>query len=154
MHNYVRTMAYWSYVCFVTKLGDRHWSNILVSNSGKFIHIDYEFNFGHGFKLPYPEWVPFRLTEMMVSPLGTFKEKGLFLAYFVELAKKFNTSEENIWKALSHFLPVQRELIEETSEFKSYTTVSSIEEKCEKIIDLAMDKSLLRMMFGGWAAIF
>lgn len=41
MQNYVRTLAYWSYVCFVTKLGDRHLTNILISNKGKFIHIDY-----------------------------------------------------------------------------------------------------------------
>ena len=51
-----------AYSCFVTKLGDRHLTNILISTSGKFIHIDYEYNFGTGLLLPYPEWVPFRLT--------------------------------------------------------------------------------------------
>lgn len=58
--------------------------------------------------LPYPEWMPFRLTDLMVEPLGTFKEKGLFLGYFVEIAKKFNINEDNIWKALCHFSSTQR----------------------------------------------
>lgn len=66
MHNYVRTLAYWSYACFVTKLGDRHLTNILISTQGKFIHIDYEYNFGTGLLLPFPEWVPFRLTEFLI----------------------------------------------------------------------------------------
>lgn len=66
MQNYVRTLAYWSYASFVTKLGDRHLTNILISNRGKFIHIDYEYNFGLGLLLPYPELTPFRLTDLII----------------------------------------------------------------------------------------
>jgi phosphatidylinositol kinase/protein kinase (PI-3 family) len=41
IHNYIRTLAQWSYLCYVTQLGDRHLTNILISHTGKFIHIDY-----------------------------------------------------------------------------------------------------------------
>jgi phosphatidylinositol kinase/protein kinase (PI-3 family) len=71
--NFVRTMAQWSYLCYLTKLGDRHGGNILVTTAGKLIHIDYEYNFAHGLMLPCPEWVPFRLTDALVSVMGVFK---------------------------------------------------------------------------------
>ena len=102
MHNYIRTLAQWSYLCYLTRLGDRHSDNILLSDDGQFMHIDFEYNFGMGLTLGYPEWVPFRLTELMMSGLGSFREKGVFFGHFVNTAKNFNSNDEKTWKALAN----------------------------------------------------
>ncbi len=104
----------------MTKLGDRHNSNILVTKTGKLIHIDYEYNFAYGSMLAYPEWVPFRLTEALVSVLGAFKEWGTFYGYFLDMAKKFDPSDEKTWKALGNFQPEQRKIVRSSSTFSTF----------------------------------
>ena len=54
LNNYNRTLAYWSFLCLATRLGDRHKSNILMNNKGQLTHIDLEMNFGIGLNLPVP----------------------------------------------------------------------------------------------------
>jgi phosphatidylinositol kinase/protein kinase (PI-3 family) len=60
-------------------------------------------NFGIGLLLKVPETVPFRMTELVISPLGALREKGMFNAFFVATAMKFDTSDANIWKAMGYF---------------------------------------------------
>lgn len=103
VHNYAKTLAVWSFLCYLTKLGDRHLCNMMVSHDGKIINIDFEMNFGIGLLLKVPETVPFRMTELIMSPLGALREKGMFNAFFVTTAIKFDTSDANIWKAMGYF---------------------------------------------------
>jgi len=47
-------------------LGDRHLDNILMDlGSGEVVHIDHNIVFERGRKLPVPEVVPFRLTQII-----------------------------------------------------------------------------------------
>lgn len=47
-------------------LGDRHLDNILMdSRTAELVHIDYNIIFERGRKLPVPELVPFRLTQVI-----------------------------------------------------------------------------------------
>ena len=47
-------------------LGDRHLDNILMDScSAEVVHIDYNIIFERGRKLPVPEVVPFRLTQII-----------------------------------------------------------------------------------------
>lgn len=47
-------------------LGDRHLDNILMDScSAEVVHIDYNIIFERGRKLPVPEVVPFRLTQVI-----------------------------------------------------------------------------------------
>lgn len=103
MNNFVRTLAQWSMMGYFIGLGDRHQENILFSEDMKFIHIDFEYNFDQGLGLPFPEWVPFRLTKCLVEPLGILGEFGLFYAESVKAAIDFQSGEKEIWKALSNF---------------------------------------------------
>jgi phosphatidylinositol kinase/protein kinase (PI-3 family) len=87
--NFVRTHAQWSYLGYVVGLGDRHCDNILLTEEGKLIHIDFEYALDTGLKLPYPEWVPFRLTSCFVEPLGLLGVYGLYFAEMVSTARQF-----------------------------------------------------------------
>jgi phosphatidylinositol kinase/protein kinase (PI-3 family) len=52
--NFSFTNAQWSYIGYVIGLGDRHPDNILISEKGKLIHIDFEYVLDAGLKLQYP----------------------------------------------------------------------------------------------------
>ena len=71
--NYVKTCAQWSMVGYLVGLGDRHLDNILLTSDCKLVHIDFEYVNDIGRKLAYPEWVPFRLTECILEPLGELR---------------------------------------------------------------------------------
>jgi ataxia telangiectasia mutated family protein len=40
-NNFVQTLAQWSYLGYIVGLGDRHCNNILITDKGKLIHIDF-----------------------------------------------------------------------------------------------------------------
>jgi hypothetical protein len=53
-------------VGYLMGLGDRHLDNILMDlGSGEVVHIDHNIVFERGRKLPVPEVVPFRLTQII-----------------------------------------------------------------------------------------
>lgn len=53
-------------VGYLMGLGDRHLDNILMdSRTAEVVHIDYNIVFERGRKLPVPEVVPFRLTQIV-----------------------------------------------------------------------------------------
>lgn len=87
---------------------------------------------------------------MLLDALGALKEKGLFLGYFSDLAKRFDRNDEVLWKALANFPRKNLLLIKQTSEFAECKLKTRMEDKCLFVINLAKDASLLRMMFVGW----
>lgn len=97
-----------------------------MTATGKLIHIDYEYNFAHGLMLACPEWVPFRLTDALVSVMGVFQEKGIFYGYFLDMAKRFDVGEERTWKALGNFQPDQRKLIQSAARFEMFGKNSTV----------------------------
>jgi serine/threonine-protein kinase ATR len=77
--NFVRSMAVWSIVGYITGLGDRHADNILMHvKSGGCFHVDFECLLDHGSSLTVPERVPFRLTPNLVDVMGPSGEEGAF----------------------------------------------------------------------------
>jgi phosphatidylinositol kinase/protein kinase (PI-3 family) len=76
---FVRSLAVWSIVGYITGLGDRHADNILMHiDSGSCFHVDFECLLDHGSSLPVPERVPFRLTPNFVDAMGPSGEEGAF----------------------------------------------------------------------------
>ena len=82
-------MSEWSFLTYVVDLGDRHLSNILITENFKIVHVDFEYIFSIGKGLPFPEWVPFRLTKGLVNQMSIIEPFGLFFLYFVKSAKKY-----------------------------------------------------------------
>lgn len=78
--NFIRTYSQWNFLCHIVGLGDRHTNNILVAEDGKIIHIDFEYIFDGGKMLPYPEWVPFRITRGLLQELGIVEPYGLMFS--------------------------------------------------------------------------
>lgn len=76
---FVRSLAVWSIVGYITGLGDRHADNILMHlDSGSCFHVDFECLLDQGSSLPTPERVPFRLTPNFVDAMGPSGEEGAF----------------------------------------------------------------------------
>jgi len=75
---YTRSVAVGSMVGYIIGLGDRHSSNILISQkTGELIHIDLGIAFDQGKILPVPELVPFRLTPDIVDGMGASGVDGV-----------------------------------------------------------------------------
>eukprot|EP01061_Rhynchopus_euleeides_P011153 TRINITY_DN20715_c0_g1_i1.p1 TRINITY_DN20715_c0_g1~~TRINITY_DN20715_c0_g1_i1.p1 ORF type:complete len:3043 (+),score=1205.51 TRINITY_DN20715_c0_g1_i1:108-9236(+) len=76
---YVRTLAAMSMVGYILGLGDRHLNNMMLTNEGKIVHID----FGDCFEVAlnrqrFPEQVPFRLTRLLVQAMEASGTDGTF----------------------------------------------------------------------------
>eukprot|EP01065_Artemidia_motanka_P026262 TRINITY_DN3118_c0_g3_i2.p1 TRINITY_DN3118_c0_g3~~TRINITY_DN3118_c0_g3_i2.p1 ORF type:complete len:3288 (+),score=1111.88 TRINITY_DN3118_c0_g3_i2:461-9865(+) len=77
--NYVRTLAAMSMVGYILGLGDRHLNNIMLTQEGDVVHID----FGDCFEVAlnrqrFPEQVPFRLTRLLVNAMEASGTEGTF----------------------------------------------------------------------------
>ena len=77
---YARSLAVTSVVGYVLGLGDRHLSNILVSDkSGEVIHIDFGDCFEVAMKRKrFPEKIPFRLTKLLVNAMEVSGVEGSY----------------------------------------------------------------------------
>ncbi|KAJ2712879.1 phosphatidylinositol kinase- protein kinase tor1 [Coemansia spiralis] len=78
--NYTRSLAVMSMVGYILGLGDRHLNNILIhERTGRVVHID----LGDCFETAahrdmFPETIPFRLTRMLIKPMGVTALEGAF----------------------------------------------------------------------------
>ncbi|XP_030746712.1 serine/threonine-protein kinase ATR-like isoform X2 [Sitophilus oryzae] len=76
---YIRTTAVISITGYILGLGDRHGENILLdSTCGDVVHVDFNCLFNKGESFEWPERVPFRLTQNMVSAMGPLGVEGVF----------------------------------------------------------------------------
>ncbi len=79
---YVRSCAVNSMVGHVLGIGDRHSSNILLSQkSGEVVHIDFGIVFEQGKVLQIPETIPFRLTRDMID--GMVSDQSEYFAFLL-----------------------------------------------------------------------
>ncbi|KAJ6243549.1 phosphatidylinositol 3-kinase catalytic subunit type 3 [Anaeramoeba flamelloides] len=73
MNNYVRSCAGYSVITYLLGVGDRHLDNLLISESGKLLHVDFGYILGHDPK-PFPP--PMKLCKEMVEAMGGMKSKN------------------------------------------------------------------------------
>ena len=67
MDNYVFSCAGYCAITYFFGIGDRHLENLLISNSGKMLHIDFGFILGRDPK-PYPP--PIKIRKDMIDAMG------------------------------------------------------------------------------------
>jgi len=70
-HNFCKSLAAYSLLCYILQIKDRHNGNILIDIEGHIMHIDFGFFLsnapGKGVKF---ESAPFKLTAELVEVLG------------------------------------------------------------------------------------
>lgn len=94
VHNFVKSLAAYSLLCYLLQIKDRHNGNILVDNEGHIIHIDFGFMLsnapGHiGF-----EASPFKLTYEYMELMGG-QESQLFSEFVSLLKNAFKTLRQH-----------------------------------------------------------
>ncbi|KAF4526767.1 hypothetical protein B566_EDAN012305 [Ephemera danica] len=109
---------YWLRQCFVKSLGtmsiahwllgigDRHLSNMLVSlKTGVAIGIDFGHAFGSATQiLPIAEFVPFRLTKMMLNFMGPLGYAGLLRSVMIKSLRAFREHHELLLNTMQVFV--------------------------------------------------
>jgi len=79
-NNFIKSTAINSIAGYIIGLGDRHSENILISNEGIVVHIDFGDIFDKNLhRSVIPETVPFRLTRNIVAAFGPCEINGTFL---------------------------------------------------------------------------
>ena len=81
---YRDSLAFWTIVAYILGIGDRHFDNIMITETGRLFHIDFDFIFGRDSKFYAPR---IRLNSYMIEGLGgedkygEFKEvcRGIFM---------------------------------------------------------------------------
>jgi len=77
MQNYASSLAGYSVFTYILGIGDRHLHNLLITKSGKLLHIDFGFIYGHDPK-PWPP--PMKICKEMVQALG--KKNSVYYKQF------------------------------------------------------------------------
>ncbi|OEH74707.1 fatc domain-containing protein [Cyclospora cayetanensis] len=110
---FTQTSAAWAAFGYVIGLGDRHCENILLDlKSGAALHVDFDCLFDKGQTLPFPEVVPFRLTQNIVAALGATATNGDFRTAAVTVLRLLR-SNQNLLLSL----------------FMAYTCIVNIQQK-------------------------
>ncbi|OHT10388.1 hypothetical protein TRFO_20346 [Tritrichomonas foetus] len=103
--NFTSTAAVTSIAGYIIGLGDRHTSNLMLSNrNGSLMHIDY----GDSFevtqqRIDFTEKIPFRLTRMMIAAFGPCGATGSFQHGCEETLSIIREHQEEILDALEVF---------------------------------------------------
>lgn len=91
--NYIESMAGYCVLSYILGLGDRHLENVMITNKGKFWHLDFGYAMGEDPKMSAP---PFKITPDMIDAFGG-KESPNYLkftnkcvAYYLYLRKSAN----------------------------------------------------------------
>lgn len=102
---YTRSVAVNSMAGHIIGLGDRHLTNILISQeTAEVVHIDLGIAFEQGKLLPTPERVPFRLTRNMVDGMGATGVEGVMRRCCEETMRVLRKHKEPILTVLSVFI--------------------------------------------------
>ena len=102
---YVRTLAAMSMVGYILGLGDRHLNNMMLTNEGKIVHID----FGDCFEVAmnrqrFPEQVPFRLTRLLVQAMEASGTEGTFRYTCESVMRCLRKSRDSLTSLLETFV--------------------------------------------------
>lgn len=99
-HNFCKSLAAYSLLCYILNIKDRHNGNILVDIEGHIMHIDFGFFFtnapGKGLKF---ENAPFKLTAEQAEVLGGSKS-AVFAEYRELMKQGFMALQENSEKII------------------------------------------------------
>ncbi|AYV77325.1 MAG: phosphoinositide 3-kinase [Barrevirus sp.] len=81
--SFINSMAFYSVICYLCGVGDRHLDNIMVSTSGRLFQIDYSFLLGAD---PVTNDPGIRVTIDMIEAIGGLSSKNY--QTFIELSTK------------------------------------------------------------------
>jgi phosphatidylinositol 3-kinase len=84
MDTYVKSCAGYSVITFILGVGDRHLDNLLISETGKLLHIDFGYILGRDPKVMPP---PMKLSKEMIETFG-----GMNSDHFGEFKKECYTA--------------------------------------------------------------
>ena len=173
---FTRSLAAWSIFGYIIGLGDRHCDNILMTETGELIFIDFDCVFDMGRTLKVPEMVPFRLTPELQDGLGIYGESGEFLyacEVMLDALKEMSTELSSAFEPFIHdplIVPIRNPEFSRTdndinntlsivvSRLKGQKSVSEptlYPTTRLQVLDLvakAKDVETLRKMFIGWMA--
>jgi serine/threonine-protein kinase ATR len=173
---FTRSLAAWSMFGYIIGLGDRHCDNILMTNTGDLIFIDFDCVFDMGRTLKVPEMVPFRLTPELRDGLGIYGESGEFLhscEVMLAALKEMSTELSSAFEPFIHdplIIPIRNpELSRTDNDINNTLSIVVSRLKGQKsaseailypntrlqVLDLvakAKHEETLRKMFIGWMA--
>ena len=165
-YNYQRkfiiSSAVWSITGFLIGLGDRHPGNIMLSNNGEIVHIDFGYVLGKGRSLPIPEIVDFRFTKNIRRSLGLFEENGLFIYIGTKMINMFKEYYTMLRGRLEYFAldpffikDSDRETFNTLDEMNTFfgenNTIENTEMKVYQLILKNKNDDRLGQMFIGWS---
>jgi phosphatidylinositol 3-kinase len=87
------SLAGYCVVTYLLGIGDRHLENVMITNLGKFLHIDFGFAMGEDPNIKPP---PFKLTSDMIQGFGGLKSENFktftskCIAYYLKLREHSN----------------------------------------------------------------
>ena len=99
---FAQSTALMSIIGYIIGLGDRHPSNIMIHRyTGSVIHIDFSdcFDIARS-RVHYPEYIPFRLTRMMISAFGPTGYEGDFRLICENTVRLIRTHRDSIMAVL------------------------------------------------------
>ncbi|OHT14761.1 PIKK family atypical protein kinase [Tritrichomonas foetus] len=168
---FARSTALMSIVGYVLGLGDRHPSNFMIDrNTGDVVHID----FGDCFEVAknrvyFPEEIPFRLTRMILSAFGVCGIEGDFRPVSERVMMLVRDNSNSLVSVLEIFVqePIQDgETVLPTLEIMpriwqkilgtdfGNDQPMPVSEQVTKLIDSAINKYNLSMLYSGWCPLW
>lgn len=151
--------AFCSTMHMVLGLGDRNFSNIMISDQLMLINIDFELIMGSGKNLPVPEIAPLRLGPYFQMITGSIFTKGLFRSVMTVYARKIVGDDmpsmpPHFFEVAAHknqkfFLPLDEERVVKFFDFLIQTMAGNAVNLVAHTISISNDPSIKRKMFVG-----
>eukprot|EP00033_Pygsuia_biforma_P003831 GCRY01004199.1.p1 GENE.GCRY01004199.1~~GCRY01004199.1.p1 ORF type:complete len:802 (-),score=241.10 GCRY01004199.1:84-2489(-) len=125
MDAYIKSCAGYCVMTYLLGIGDRHLDNLLLTQDGRFFHIDFGYILGHDPK-PFPP--PMKLCKEMVEGMGgkTSEEFSLFLSQSCEAFSIIRSSSALI---LNLFSLMTQSTIQSIAREQGDVILTKIEEK-------------------------
>lgn len=104
MERYTSSLAGYCLITYILDIGDRHFDNILLKESGEIFHVDFSFAFG---KDPKPFKCRMRITMEMITAMGGLSSP-LYERFLVLICAGFQVLRKNS-SMLMHVLTLMME---------------------------------------------